>query len=140
MSTRLRVGQRGRSDLLGTPTPPGSSGRSTPFYEHTDGDIYGSQQRTAEEIESQNDERLVGLNAKVRLLKDVTIAIGNEVKDSAQQLSQMNDAFAETSGILSGTFNRLKRMSSRQGCRYIWFILFFIVVFWFFLVMWWMRR
>jgi len=135
---RLRVGQRGRTSILPTATP-GSSGRSTPFYEHNYGNA-SAQQRTAEELESQNDEKLEGLTAKVKLLKDVTIAIGAEVKDSAQQLSHMNDAFAETSGILSGTFHRLKRMSSRQGCRYIWFILFMVIVFWFFLIMWWMRR
>jgi blocked early in transport 1 len=49
----------------------------------------GSSTRTAEELESQNDEHLDGLTAKVKLLKEVTIAIGNEVRDSATQLSHM---------------------------------------------------
>jgi len=146
MNPRLRVGQVGitqrnhsdsRAQLFNTPTPS-SSGRSTPIRDYSLGTQYSS--RSAEEVESQNDERIEGLTAKVKLLKEVTVAIGSEVKDSATQLSQMNDAFAETSGILSGTFNRLKRMSSRQGCRYLWYIMFLVLVFWFFIVVWWWRR
>jgi len=136
MNNRLRVGQRNRAQGFGTPTPT-SSGRSTPFYDQHD---YGARQRSAEEVESQNDEAIEGLTAKVRLLKDVTIAIGTEVRTSATQLSQMDDAFTETAGILSGTFHRLKRMSSRQGCRYLWFILFLAFVIWIFLFTWWFRR
>lgn len=51
-----------------------------------------------------------------------------------------NDAFAETSGILSGTFRRMNNMAERQGCRWLWYIVFMIVVFWFFMVVWWFRR
>ncbi|KAJ3870174.1 protein transport protein BET1 [Lentinula novae-zelandiae] len=112
-------------------TPP-ASGRSSPFSP--------AGQRFADDLEGQNDEAIEGLNAKVRMLKDLTIGIRDEVKDSAIQLSQMNDAFAETSGILSGTFRRMNNMASRQGCRWLWYIVFLIVVFWFFVVVWWFRR
>jgi len=122
---------RDRSALLGI-TPP-HSGRSTPF-----GDPNGH--RFADDLESQNDEQLEGLSAKVKLLKDITIGIGAEVRESAVQLSQMNDAFAETSGILAGTFRRMNNMASRQGCRWLWYIVFLILVFWFFIVVWWFRR
>jgi len=134
--SRLRTGQRHRAPGFGTPTPT-SSGRSTPFYEQYE---TTSRQRSAEDIESQNDEAIEGLSAKVKLLKDVTIAIGTEVRNSATQLSQMDDAFTETTGILSGTFHRLNRMSSRQGCRYVWFILFLTLVVWIFIFTWWFRR
>ena len=84
------------------PTPP-ASGRSSPF----------SAYRSAEDLESQNDEQIEGLRAKVQMLKNVsksistrkrldhlrlvtdlhacqvTIGIGNEVKESTVQLSQM---------------------------------------------------
>jgi hypothetical protein len=42
----------------------GSSGRSSPFGAY-------SSARTAEELESQNDDALDGLSAKVKMLKDV---------------------------------------------------------------------
>ncbi|CAL1696481.1 unnamed protein product [Somion occarium] len=140
MSQRYRVNtSQNRSALLGDyyNTPP-SSGRSSPFR-----GAFGQQSsshRFADDLEGQNDEHLEGLTAKVKMLKDITIGIGNEVRESTIQLSHMNDAFAETSGILSGTFRRLNNMASRQGCRWLWYILFLIVVFWFFIIVWWFRR
>jgi len=137
--TRAAPSLRDRSALLSS--TPTSSGRSSPY-----GGIYpqGGQhmngQRYADDLEGQNDESLEGLSAKVKLLKDITIGIGNEVRESTIQLSQMNDAFAETSGILSGTFRRMNNMATRQGCRWLWYIVFFVIVFWFFIVVWWFRR
>ncbi|KAF8168308.1 hypothetical protein B0H34DRAFT_55209 [Crassisporium funariophilum] len=146
MSQRIRAAPslRDRSALLGN-TPP-ASGRSSPFG----GSIYhpgGGQQhhhqnehRYADDLEGQNDEALDGLSAKVKLLKDITIGIGNEVRESTIQLSQMNDIYAETGGILQGTMRRMNNMASRQGCRWLWYIVFLVIVFWFFMVVWWFRR
>ncbi|KAA1468572.1 protein transport protein BET1 [Dentipellis sp. KUC8613] len=140
MSQRYRPGSRA---ALGLPdssssgpyrvTPP-HSGRSSPFDNAPRG------HRFADDLEGQNDEALEGLSAKVKMLKDITIGIGNEVRESTVQLSQMNDAFAETSGILSGTFRRMNNMAARQGCRWLWYIVFLVFVFWFFIVVWWFRR
>lgn len=55
-------------------------------------------------------------------------------------LHTQNDAFAETSGILKGTFRRMNNMAARQGCRWLWYIVFLVLVFWFFIVVWWFRR
>ncbi|KAK0456319.1 protein transport protein BET1 [Armillaria borealis] len=128
---RIRAPLRDRSPLLPL------SGRSSPGGGH-----FGepSGHRYADDLEGQNDEMLEGLSAKVKLLKDITIGIGNEVRESTVQLSHMNDAFAETSGILSGTFRRMNNMAARQGCRWLWYIVFMVIVFWFFLVVWWFRR
>ncbi|OCH96574.1 hypothetical protein OBBRIDRAFT_787134 [Obba rivulosa] len=145
MSQRYRASPQGslrdRSTLLGPPeyyTPP-SSGRSSPFGAGQNQFQPGGQ-RFADDLEGQNDEALEGLTAKVKLLKDITIGIGNEVRESTIQLSQMNDAFSETSGILKGTFRRMNNMAARQGCRWLWYIVFLMVVFWFFIIVWWFRR
>ncbi|KAJ6519614.1 hypothetical protein C8R45DRAFT_952101 [Mycena sanguinolenta] len=122
-----------RSSLLGI-TPP-HSGRSSPLQ-----NIEPNGHRFADDLEGQNDEALEGLSAKVKLLKDITIGIGNEVRESTKQLSEMNDAFAETGTVLSGTFRRMNNMASRQGCRWLWYIVFLVIVFWFFMVVWWFRR
>lgn len=45
--------------------------------------------RTAEQLEEQNDEHLEGLSAKVRILKDITVGIGNEVRDSTKDLDSL---------------------------------------------------
>lgn len=134
-SIRERTGQQHS-------TPP-ASGRSSPFYNASSNSSHSHVNqggRYADDLEGQNDEQLEGLSAKVKLLKDITVEIGREVQDSATQLSHMNDAFAETSGILSGTFRRMNNMASRQGCRWMWYIMFLVIVFWFFLVVWWFRR
>ncbi|KAF8343827.1 uncharacterized protein EI90DRAFT_3027214 [Cantharellus anzutake] len=78
-------------------------------------------QRTAEELESQNDERIDGLNAKIKLLKD-------------------NDAFTETTDILSGTFRRMNAMATRQGGRWACYMIFLALVFSFFIFVWFVRK
>ncbi|KAJ9118983.1 hypothetical protein QFC24_005949 [Naganishia onofrii] len=45
--------------------------------------------RTAQQLESQNDNKLEGLMSKVRILKDVTIGIGDEVRQSNMELGNM---------------------------------------------------
>ncbi|KAI5991519.1 hypothetical protein EDD15DRAFT_2388495 [Pisolithus albus] len=138
MSQRIRPPNalRDRSALLGVTPPP--SGRSSPFDQSSSYEPSGH--RYADDLENQNDEALEGLSAKVKLLKDITVGIGNEVRESTIQLSQMNDAFTETGGILAGTFRRMNNMAERQGCRWLWYIVFVILVFWFFIVVWWFRR
>jgi len=148
MSQRHRVSRAALGLDTGTPsytpTPP-HSGRSSPYpgYHNpsstTDGTPFAGT-RFADDLEGQNDDAIEGLGAKVKLLKEITMGIGNEVRESTIQLSQMNDAFAETSGILAGTFRRMNNMAGRQGCRWLWYIIFLIFVFWFFIIVWWIRR
>ena len=62
---------RDRSALLGAssqnPYSYANSGRSSPYLAHAQ----PHSNRSADELESQNDEHLEGLSAKVKLLKDV---------------------------------------------------------------------
>lgn len=34
----------------------------------------------------------------------------------------------------------MNNMAERQGCRWLWYIVFLVIVFWFFMVVWWLRR
>ncbi|KAG8864849.1 hypothetical protein FRB96_003435 [Tulasnella sp. 330] len=89
LSYRDRSSQYSNGTLYSN-TPSGS-GRTSPLLPTSNGNgngAYGAH-RFAEDLEGQNDERLEGLTAKVKLLKDITIGIGNEVRDSTVQLSQM---------------------------------------------------
>ncbi|KAG8784752.1 hypothetical protein FRC15_002675 [Serendipita sp. 397] len=111
---------RDRSHLSSTPEPswrsnsntPAGSGRSSPKVSNPSGHRY------VDDLEGQNDEALEGLTGKVKLLKELSIGIGQEVRESAVQLTHMNDAFAETGTILSGTFRRMNSMATRQGGRW----------------------
>ena len=67
---------RDRSGLLGeTYNTPPASGRSSPLPTFRE-DFAPSGHRFADDLEGQNDERLEGLTAKVKLLKDVSAAVG----------------------------------------------------------------
>ncbi|KAL7410014.1 hypothetical protein BDY24DRAFT_401114 [Mrakia frigida] len=132
--------------------PP--SGRSSPFPPAAYGSsglsgVNGNGSRTSEspfssrsveDLEGQNDERLEGLMGKVRLLKDITVGITEEVKEGNFDLTSMNDAFASTSHLLRGTMRRMTTMAKNQGGRWCWFMLFLMFVTWIFVVLWFFRR
>ncbi|PVG02127.1 hypothetical protein CPB86DRAFT_751422 [Serendipita vermifera] len=129
---------RDRSHLSSTPEPswrsssntPAGSGRSSPRV------VNPSGHRFADDLEGQNEEALEGLTGKVKILKELSLGIGQEIGESAKQLASMNDAFTETGGILSGTFRRMNAMASRQGNRWACYMIFLIIVFWIFVLAW----
>ncbi|KAL1648789.1 protein transport protein bet1 [Diplodia intermedia] len=86
------------------------------------------------ELESQNDEELNGMSAKVKMLKDITTAIGDEIRDSTALAEKMNDSFDNTRVRLRGTMNRMLRMAERTGVGWKVWLAFFaavIVLFWY---------
>lgn len=62
-----------RQDLLNTNALKDSSALPT-HYSYPAGKGYAAN-RTAEDLEGQNDEHLEGLSAKVKMLKNVTITL-----------------------------------------------------------------
>lgn len=87
-----------------------------------------------DELESQNDAAIEAMSAKVRMLKDITTAIGVDVRDSTQMINSMNDTFENTRFKLRGTMNRMLRMAERTGISWrIWAIFFLLVcsIFWY---------
>ncbi|ORX36510.1 hypothetical protein BD324DRAFT_629140 [Kockovaella imperatae] len=100
----------------------------------------GGYTRATHDVEGQNDERLEGLLGKVKVLKDITVGIGNEVRDGNLELTGMNDAFGSTSNFLNGTFRRMNKMAKKQGIGWCYFMLFLLFVLWIFVVVWWLRR
>lgn len=92
--------------------------------------LFGMQ--TADQLEEANDERLEGLTARVRLLKDITVGIGNEVRDSTKDLDSLGEAFSNTSAFLGNTFKRMNHMARRQGGWFCNMMMFLLVVIWIF--------
>jgi len=90
---------------------------------------------TLNELESQNDGQVEGIMGKVRQLKDMTIAIGDEIRDSSALAEKMNDSFDNTRVRLRGTMNRMLLMAERTGVGWkIWLAFFAAVGFLFFYV------
>ncbi|KAL1985543.1 hypothetical protein VTN96DRAFT_7763 [Rasamsonia emersonii] len=87
-------------------------------------------------LESQNDENIAGITAKVQMLKDLTVAIGDEIRSSSTLADSLNETFDTTRIRLRGTMNRMLRMAERTGVGWRVWLLFFIAVFFLFAYVW----
>ncbi|KIW53768.1 hypothetical protein PV05_06181 [Exophiala xenobiotica] len=90
-----------------------------------------------EELESQNEITATTLlSQKVSQLKTLTVAIGDEIRDSSGLASQINDTFENTGVRLRGTMRRMLRMAERTGVGWKAWVLFFIAVWAIFAYVW----
>ncbi|KAK4155118.1 hypothetical protein C8A00DRAFT_32111 [Chaetomidium leptoderma] len=88
------------------------------------------------ELESQNDQQVEGILGKVRLLKDMTVAIGDEIRDSSALAEKMNDGFDQTRLRLGRTMNRMMVMAERTGVGWRVWLAFFAAVIFLFVYVW----
>ena len=70
------------------------------------------------------------------MLKDLSIAIGDEIKSSSSLADAMNDGFDNTRVRLRGTMNRMLRMAERTGVGWKVWLLFFAAVWGLFVWVW----
>ena len=87
-------------------------------------------------LESQNDKELDGISGKVKMLKDLSVAIGDEIKSSTSLAETMNDSFDNTRVRLRGTMNRMLRMAEKTGVSWKVWLLFFCAVWTIFVYVW----
>ncbi|KAK2755695.1 protein transport protein bet1 [Arachnomyces sp. PD_36] len=87
-------------------------------------------------LESQNDNEVEGITAKVKMLKDLTVAIGDEIRESSSLADKMNDTFDNTRVRLRGTMNRMLRMAEKTGVGWKVWLGFFVAVFMVFAYVW----
>ncbi|KAJ3470298.1 hypothetical protein MRS44_000397 [Fusarium solani] len=88
------------------------------------------------ELESQNDAQVEGILGKVKVLKDMTVAIGDEIRESSALAEKMNDTFDSTRVRLRGTMNRMLLMAERTGVGWKVWIAFFAAVILLFTYVW----
>jgi blocked-early-in-transport protein 1 len=66
--------------------------------------------------------------------EQLTLRIGDEIRDSTALAEKMNDQFSNTSNKLKGTMNRMLRMAQKTGVGWkVWLIFFAFVIalFWY---------
>jgi len=114
-----------------SPTP---SQRAQQGYNSSSNRFNSSQ--VLDSLEGQNDAMIEGLSHKVQLLKNVTVKIGEEIRDSSNFMDTMNENFANTRVYLSGTVRRMQRMAERQGVGWFAFMMFLCLIFLIFLWVW----
>ncbi|KAI1083826.1 hypothetical protein F5B20DRAFT_351380 [Whalleya microplaca] len=88
------------------------------------------------ELESQNDQQVEGILGKVKVLKEMTTAIGDEIRDSSALAEKMNDTFDSTRLRLRGTMNRMMVMAERTGVGWKVWLGFFAAIILLFVYVW----
>lgn len=115
--------------------PNGGAGPSPAQYRSATPNSKGQySDAVLSELESQNDDQVSGILGKVGKLKEMTIAIGDEIRDSTALAEKMNDSFDSTRVRLRGTMNRMLRMAEKTGVGWKVWLAFFavvIVLFWY---------
>ena len=87
-------------------------------------------------LESQNDTSLSLISSKVTSLKQLTQAIGAEIRDSTKLADEMNEGFDSTRSRLKGTMGRMLRMAERTGVGWKAWVGFFTLVWVVFVYVW----
>ncbi|EOA88509.1 protein transport protein bet1 [Exserohilum turcicum] len=87
-----------------------------------------------DELESQTDEHVGVLTSKVKMLKDLTHLIGDEIRDSTTLAEKMNDQFETSRLKIKGTMTRMLRMAEKTGVGWKAWLGFFAAVV---LLFWW---
>ncbi|KAI8078494.1 hypothetical protein BDF21DRAFT_452805 [Thamnidium elegans] len=71
--------------------------------------------RDLDYLESQNDDEITGLSAKVKILKNITGKIGEEIRHGNSFIDTMNDQFSNTGSVLGKTMNNFKLMAEKES-------------------------
>ncbi|KAJ5090381.1 hypothetical protein N7532_009065 [Penicillium argentinense] len=86
-------------------------------------------------LESQNDAEVEGITSKVKMLKDLTLAIGDEIRDTAH-MNELESSFEGTRVRIRGNMKRMLRMAERTGVGWKVWLGFFLAVFLIFFYVW----
>ncbi|CAF3564089.1 hypothetical protein SNK03_001645 [Fusarium graminearum] len=123
-----------------SPSPLGHGGfdssRPAPFRSATPNKRGQYSDAVLNELESQNDAQVEGILGKVKVLKDMTVAIGDEIRESSALAEKMNDTFDSTRLRLRGTMNRMLVMAQRTGVGWKVWLIFFAAVIMLFMYVW----
>ncbi|KAI8919268.1 hypothetical protein PhCBS80983_g00234 [Powellomyces hirtus] len=78
-------------------------------------------------LERDNDEHVGVLGDKLSQLKQISIAIGDELTLQKDVLDGLGKGFDNTGNILSATMRRFTVMARTQNGRWMWYLILFAV-------------
>ncbi|GME76784.1 unnamed protein product [Ambrosiozyma monospora] len=130
---------------LGTPTSYLSRNNSQETFQRSASpyDINASvnkQQRdysasAIAELESQSNEKLGMMSFKVSSLKELSMKMGDQIKNSKGSLANLNSDFDKAGSKIKGNMKRMYIMAEKSGIPLkVWFAFFAFVFFLFFYV------
>ncbi|GAB7340660.1 hypothetical protein MBLNU457_7054t1 [Dothideomycetes sp. NU457] len=126
----------GNGGMGGSGDGDGGGGRKSAQDMRKDYEKKGYNTAMLDELESQNDEQVSEMAKRVGMLKDITLKIGDEIRDSTAFAEKMNDSFGNTQLRLKGTMNRMLRMAEKTGVGWKVWLGFFAAVVMLFTYVW----
>ncbi|ESO97253.1 hypothetical protein LOTGIDRAFT_231473 [Lottia gigantea] len=74
--------------------------------------------KTEEMLDYENQQKVSGLSSKISRLKEITVDLNTEAKESNSFLDGMSDNFGSATGLLTGSMSRMSHMvNSGKGNR-----------------------
>lgn len=128
-----------RTQLFGTPPPRSFSGtppeRMASPYDKTPSANARHNESFLLSLESQNNEEVDSMSAKVATLKSLGLRMGTEINKSIKLNDEITNRFEAGKVTLKQTYNKMVVMSQRAGISWrMWLALFGLVALWFFYV------
>lgn len=69
------------------------------------------------------------LSHKVGVIKDISLAIGEEIKSQNEQLKEMDERFSSTSGLMGQAMRNLRKLTINQGgCGWLFYFMAFACI------------
>lgn len=90
---------------------------------------------TKEAIEQQMHGEVEDLEAKVGTLRDISLLIGKETRESLTILDGLKGHFDKAGGMLKGTVDHMKEMISRKGGTPLCYLFLFMIALFFLMYM-----
>ncbi|KAJ3178968.1 protein transport protein bet1 [Geranomyces variabilis] len=78
-------------------------------------------------LEQDNDERAGILGDKLSQLKQISIAIGDELNLQKGVMRDLGEGLENTGDLLSNTMRRFAMMAKKQNGRWMWYLIFFVL-------------
>lgn len=128
-----------RTQLFGTPPARSLSGtppaRMASPYDKTPSANARHNESFLLSLESQNNEEVDSMSAKVATLKNLGLRMGTEINRSIKLNDEITDRFEAGKVTLKQTYNKMVVMSQRAGITWrMWLAVFGLVGLWFFYV------
>ncbi|PVU94177.1 hypothetical protein BB561_002740 [Smittium simulii] len=81
-----------------------------------------------DEEDKYRNKSTQNLFSKVNMLKEVSISIGEEIRDQNQFLQAMGQDYESTSMVLSARMSQFYKMAKKQGCGQMLLLLLFCII------------
>lgn len=112
-----------------------NTGVSTP-YERPKHVAYSAKAAEMAMLESQSDESMNTMKYKLGALKDLSLAMGEQINKSKKNLSELGDDMGLSSEQIKWNMGRMRRFVEKSGVGWRVWGVFSIIILWLFFWVW----